>query len=140
MLRNADEHRLEAGKPVSRMSPLIRPEPSLPPRLAVIFAPVNARALGIAVGLTLGVLVALVTTFHVIVRPAHAPDIGLLTQYFFGYAVSPLGVAVGFIWGFVAGLVLGWFAGAVRNVVLRLTLALVHRSASLAQPFLDDLS
>ena len=140
MLRNTDEHRFETRKLGSHTPPQFRLDLSLPPRLASMLLPVNARALGIAMGLTLGVLVTLVTTFHVIVRPSHAPNIGLLTQFFYGYAVSPQGIAVGFIWGFVTGLVFGWLAGLVRNAILRLRLIVLHRSASLTQPFLDDLS
>jgi hypothetical protein len=140
MGRKADDRTLEIVKAGSRISSPGGPETALPARLTAVFAPVHTGALGVAVGLTLGALVALLTTFHVIVRPPRAPDIGLLSQYFPGYAVSPQGIGIGFTWGFVTGLILGWFAGAARNVVLRLTLTLVHRRASLAQPFLDDIS
>ena len=140
MLRKSGEDKFDVGGRVLPMIPASRRDPGLPTSLAAVFAPVNARALGLAVGLTLGMLVALVTTFHVVVQPLHAPNIGLLTQYFYGYAVSPGGVAVGFIWGALTGFALGWFGGVVRNTVLRLTLAIVHRKANLSQPFLDDLS
>jgi hypothetical protein len=140
LLRKADEHKLERSKAGSPISPPSRQELGLPPRLAAVFAPVDSRALGTAVGLTLGALVAMVTTCHIVVQPPHAPNIGLLAHYFYGYSVSPQGIGVGFIWGCVTGVVLGWLAGAVRNAILRLTLTLVHRGASLGQPFLDDLS
>ena len=114
-------------------------EPSLSPVLVRAFAPFHKRALGIAVGLTLGAAVALVTAFHVVTRPAHAPDIGLLAHYFYGYSVSWPGIGVGFGWGFVAGFMTGWFAGFVRNLTVAAWLLVVRTKANLAQPFLDDL-
>jgi hypothetical protein len=115
------------------------PALSLSPLLASAFAPVHKRALGTAVGLTLGAAVAIVTAFHVVVRPASAPDIGLLAQYFYGYTVSWRGIGVGFFWGFVTGFATGWFVGFVRNFTLNAWLLIVRTKANLAQPFLDDI-
>jgi len=112
---------------------------SLPPQLAHAFAPVHKRALGIAVGLVFGALVALVTAFHVVVQPAAAPPIELLGEYFYGYTVSWTGAAIGFFWAFVVGFVTGWFGGFTRNVALATWLLVLRTKADLSQPFLDHL-
>jgi hypothetical protein len=115
------------------------PALSLPPALVSAFAPVHQRALGIAVGLTLGASVAIVTAFHVVAEPANAPDVGLLAQYFYGYTVTGAGIGVGFLWGFATGFVTGWFVGFVRNFTVNAWLLVVRTKANLAQPFLDDI-
>ena len=109
------------------------------PVLVRAFAPFHKRALGIAVGLTLGAAVALVTVFHLVARPANAPGVGLLAHYFYGYSVSWPGVAVGFAWGFATGFVTGWCAGFLRNSTVAAWLLMVRTKANLAQPFLDDI-
>jgi hypothetical protein len=115
------------------------PALSLSPALVSAFAPVHKRALGIAVGVTLGASVAIVTAFHVAVQPANAPDVGLLAHYFYGYTVTSPGIFVGFLWGFASGFVTGWFVGFVRNFTLTAWLLVVRTKANLAQPFLDDI-
>jgi hypothetical protein len=121
------------------MAPAPTNPASLLPVIAMAFAPVHKRALGAAVGLTLGAAVATVTAFHVAVRPVNAPDVSLLAQYFYGYTVSWQGVGVGFLWGFASGFVTGWFVGFVRNFTLTAWLLVVRTKASLTQPFLDDI-
>ena len=93
---------------------------SLPPSLALAFAPVHKLALGVAVGLVCSLLVAAVTAFQIVAAPPDAPELRLLAQYFYGYSVSWPGAAVGAFWGFVTGFVAGWFVGFVRNFVLAL--------------------
>ena len=115
------------------------PDGSLPPRLALAFAPLHKAALGTAVGLTLGTLVAAVTAFHVIARPENAPDIALLTHYFYGYTVSWTGTLVGLFWGCVTGFVMGWFVAFVRNFSMAAWLFVVKTKANLSQPFLDHI-
>ena len=115
------------------------PLPLLSPALAREFAPLHKRALGTAVGLALGMSVSIVTAFHVIVQPANALDVGLLSHYFLGYSVSWQGIVVGFLWGFVTGFATGWFVGFARNFMVTAWLLVIRTKANLAQPFLDDL-
>ena len=119
----------------SRTDPML----SLTPGLAKAFAPIHKSALGTAVGIALGGSMALLTAFHYVVRPVNAPDVGLLSHYFYGYSVSAEGIGVGFVWGFVAGFVTGWFIGFVRNLTLNAWLFVLRIQAHLAGPFLDDL-
>lgn len=114
-------------------------DPSLPPSLALAFAPVHKLALGVAVGLVCSLLVAAVTAFQVVAAPPDAPELGLLAQYFYGYTVSWPGVGVGAFWGFVTGFVAGWFVAFVRNFVLALWVIAVRANAELSNSFLDHI-
>jgi hypothetical protein len=105
------------------------------------FAPLHKRALGMAVGLTAGALVFLLTAFHIVVDPVDGPNIWLLGQYFRGYRVTWPGALVGFWWAFVAGFAAGWFFAFVRNLVVATWIFAVRTKASLAQTqdFLDHI-
>lgn len=114
-------------------------DPSLPPSLALAFAPVHKLAMGVAVGLVSSLLLAGITAFQVIAAPPDAPQLGLLSQYFYGYSVTGPGVAVGAFWGFVIGFVAGWFVAFVRNFVLALWVIAVRANAELSNSFLDHI-
>ncbi len=51
--------------------------------------------LGVAAGLTFGTLLALVTLVQFAVQPVGGPRIDLLSNYFYGYTVSPAGALIG---------------------------------------------
>jgi len=112
---------------------------SLPPSLALAFAPVHKLALGVAVGLVCSLLLAGITAFQVVAAPPDAPELGLLAQYFYGYTVSGPGIAVGAFWGFIIGFVAGWFVAFVRNFVLALWVIAVRANAELSNSFLDHI-
>src|SRR5262245_38231894 len=77
--------------------------------LTVAFAAVDKRALGIAVGIVVGLGIFGLTIVHRVLRPASGLPLGLLSQYFLGYNVTWAGAVVGFFWGFFTGFVCGWF-------------------------------
>lgn len=108
--------------------------------LARAFAPLHKRALGIAVGATVALLVLVVTIFHLIVQPTDIP-IDLLSQYFYGYDLTWRGALIGVWWGFVAGFAAGWFLAFMRNISVATWLFVVRAKASLAQSsdFLDHI-
>lgn len=112
---------------------------SIPPKLAMAFAPVYKRALGMAVGATFGGMIFVVTALHVVMHPVHAPDLTLMAQYFYGYSVSWTGAAIGLFWGFVSGFVMGWFIGFVRNLMTAVWVFAIRTKAKLSQPFLDHI-
>ena len=114
---------------------------ALPPQLALAFAPVHKRALGLAVGLTVALVLFALTAFHVIGNPGQAPQVELLSQYFYGYEVSWRGAFIGAFWGFIAGFVAGWFVAFVRNLVTALFVFMVRAKAELKQTadFLDHI-
>ena len=109
--------------------------------LEVAFAPVHKRALGVAVGSLVAFLVFGATALHVVLRPGAALDIGLLSQYFYGYTVSWQGSVVGAFWGFFTGFVAGWFLAFVRNLVMTVAVFTLRTKAELARTsdFLDHI-
>jgi len=75
--------------------------PEVAPELA--FAPLHKRALGMAVGITAGLLVFVGTIFHQVIHSHAEPNVGLLAEYFYGYSVSVQGAFIGLLWGFSRG-------------------------------------
>ena len=86
-------------------------------------------------------VIAAVTAFHILIHPVDAPDIELLGQYFYGYAVSWEGAVIGLFWGFVSGFVMGWFVAFIRNFVVATTIFTLRAKAELSRTadFLDHI-
>jgi hypothetical protein len=59
------------------------------------------------------------------------PNLQLLSHYFPGYSASASGSVVGLVYGFVTGFVGGWGYACLRNVMMFLYMATIHRSAEL---------
>ncbi|MFQ5678559.1 MAG: hypothetical protein ACE5HP_03785 [Gemmatimonadota bacterium] len=114
---------------------------SVPARVALAFAPVHKRVLGIAVGAVSGLAVAGLTVFHLTVLRGDPTGIQLLSQYFYGYEVSWSGAVIGGLWGFFAGFVAGWFAAFCRNLALAASIFLTRTRAELeaTRDFLDHI-
>ncbi len=113
----------------------------LPPTLALAFAPLHKRAFGVALGTALGLLIFGLTIIVVLRQPAEGPRLFLLRQYFAGYSVSWQGALVGLAWGFVVGFVAGWFIAFCRNLVIAISVFFIRTRAQLAQSrdFLDHI-
>jgi len=106
-----------------------------------VFAPLHKRALGLAVGMTAGVLVFLVTAFHVVAQLEDKVPLVLLGQYFYGYHLTWTGAFVGLWWGFVAGFAAGWFVAFLRNFALATWILVIRTKATFSQAndFLDHI-
>src|SRR5262245_16622527 len=102
-------------------NPVYDHDASLGP-LGYATAPMHKRAFGIALGTVSGAFLFLLTVFHIIVNPAKALDIGLLSQYFYGYELTWRGAFVALAWGLATGFVAGWFIAFVRNLVVAITM------------------
>ncbi len=114
----------------------------LPPELRFAFAPLVKRAMGAALGLTFGLIVALLTTYHLLFDPDHVVHLQLLGQYFSGFdPESWSGPLVGFLWGAWSGFVAGWILAAVRNTVVGTWIFLIRAKANLEanRDFLDHI-
>lgn len=113
----------------------------LPPELQPAFRPLHKRALGMALGLTVGGLVFLATAIHVLRHPEPEFPLYLLGEYFYGYTVTWEGAFLGLAWGFVAGFVAGWFLAFARNVGLAVFIFVTRTRAELAatRDFLDHI-
>ncbi len=80
----------------------------------------NAKLLGLVVGLLLGIGLFLATIFLVLKGgPDPGAHLGLLAQFFPGYRVSYLGSFIGFAYAFFVGFLVGLALGAVYNKVAR---------------------
>lgn len=115
---------------------------ALPPSVALAFAPLHKRALGMAVGLATGLSIFLMTAI-VLLRGTEADGINLwpLAAYFAGYSPSWPGALIGFGWGCAVGFVGGWFVAFCRNLVIAMSLFLIRTRSELNEnrDFLDHI-
>ena len=93
-------------------------EPELERKVLRAFAPLNARALGLSLGIVAALAISALTELSIVVDKDHKFPLHLLRNYFPGYSVSVTGILVGALWAFAAGFVLGWLMATVRNVVI----------------------
>lgn len=117
------------------------PSQTLDQQLAHVFAPLDKRALGLALGIVTALVLAFVTIISFVVDPQQRFPLALLNQFFFGYEVSLGGAFIGAAWGFVTGFFWGWFLAFTRNLVLAVWLMTVRVRADLAasRTFLDHI-
>ena len=116
-------------------------ERELPRAAMLLFAPLDKRALGVAVGAAGAALVFGITAAHIFLDPEPAIDLNLLSQYFAGYSVSWPGALIGSAWAFGVGFCGGWFTAFTRNLVLALSLFFLRSKAELdeSRDFLDHI-
>jgi hypothetical protein len=81
----------------------------------------HAKAVGLGLGLFLGLVIFVATNWLVIKggEPV-GPHLALLSQYFIGYRVSFLGSLIGFVYGFVLGTLSGALMSWIYNTTVRL--------------------
>lgn len=81
----------------------------------------NAKVLGLALGLIFGLVIFIATNWLVIKggQPV-GPHLQLLSQYFIGYKVSFLGSFIGFAYGFAVGTLSGALIGRIYNKIVQL--------------------
>jgi protoporphyrinogen oxidase len=100
-----------------------------------VFAKLDRRAFGIAVGSVAGITLWLATIFLVLKNGSPlGPHLALLGQYFPGYHVTVAGSLVGLVYGFAAGFLVGASFAFIRNAVLALYALTIERRAQ-AGPF-----
>jgi hypothetical protein len=110
-------------------------------QLLLAFAPLHRSALGEACGIVCGVELA-VATLVLVLRGGHPePNLGLLSQFFWGYSISWRGVFIGLFWGWATGFTVGWGFALVRNAVVWAWLMVIRSRAEMDQysDFLDHL-
>lgn len=116
-------------------------ESELPRAELLLFAPVDKRAFGAAIGTAAAVGVFALTAAEILLQPQPTISPGLLSNFFRGYDVTWAGAAVGAAWGFFCGFCAGWFTAFVRNLVLALSLFMLRNRAELSdtRDFLDHI-
>jgi hypothetical protein len=81
----------------------------------------NAKAVGLALGLVCGLGIFVLTNWLVIKGGNRVgPHLSLLSQYFFGYRVTFLGSLIGFAYGFAVGTISGALISWIYNLVTNL--------------------
>lgn len=79
----------------------------------------NARVLGLALGLIFG-LGLFIATNWLVIKGGYpvGPHLELLSQYFIGYRVTFLGSFIGFAYGFALGTLSGALVGWIYNKIV----------------------
>ncbi len=79
----------------------------------------NAKMLGLVLGVLLGLAIFIMTNWLVIKGgDSVGPHLGLLSQFFIGYRVSFLGSIIGFAYGFALGTLSGSLIGWIYNRII----------------------
>jgi len=115
-------------------------EETLPPSTTLLFAPVDKRAFGVAIGTVMGLGVFALTAVDLL-RGTPWKGLRLLSQYFVGYELSWKGAVLGLLWGFAVGFCAGWFVAFTRNLALAISLFIIRTRAELntTRDFLDHI-
>jgi hypothetical protein len=81
----------------------------------------NAKVLGLALGLVFGLIIFVATNWLLLKGgDPVGPNLALLSQYFIGYRVSFLGSFIGFAYGFALGTMSGALIGWIYNKIASL--------------------
>jgi hypothetical protein len=112
----------------------------LPKGTGYLFAPIDKRAFGLAIGITSALALALTTAVDLLVAKPWL-GLNLLGNYFAGYSVSWPGVFIGAGWALAVGFVAGWLLAFLRNFSLAVSMFLVRTRAELDETsdFLDHI-
>lgn len=108
---------------------------------ALLFAPVDKRAFGAAIGTAAGISFFGATSLVLLLSPESSLGLALMGEYFAGYSVTWPGAVIGLGWGFVVGFCAGWFVAFTRNLVLAVSLFIIRSRAELGETrdFLDHI-
>ncbi len=98
-------------------------------KLLQAVAMLNAKTLGLVLGILLGLGIFIATNWIVLKGPqlneageyVMGPHLKLLSEFFIGYRVSFVGSLIGFVYGFAVGTISGALIGWIYNriVILR---------------------
>jgi protoporphyrinogen oxidase len=96
-----------------------------------VFTRIDGVALGLAAGITSGLLLLLATIALGVKGGGGGLNLGLLSQYFPGYRVTLGGSILGLVYGFAAGFIAGWVFAYVRNAAAFVSMVVIYRRAEL---------
>ena len=116
-------------------------DPAIERQLALVFAPLDKRALGFGFGAAFALLLVIATLVSMTVDPGQRFPLWILNEFFYGYTVSWTGAIVGAAWAFATGFFWGWFAAFARNLVYALWLMTlrIRSDFSTSRDFLDHI-
>ena len=97
-----------------------------------VFLKLDRVAFGVSLGTVTGLALFLATLILVVKGgDVVGPNLRLLSEYFPGYRVTASGSALGLFYGFLTGFIGGWFFALLRNTMMFLYMAAIHRRAEL---------
>jgi hypothetical protein len=100
------------------MKPILPPEDE---RLVHAIVVLNAKILGLILGIIFGLIIFIATNWLVLKGGrVVGPHLQLLSQFFIGYRVSFVGSIIGFFWGFAVGSLVGTTIGWIYNRIVEL--------------------
>jgi hypothetical protein len=112
----------------------------LPEHAAAVIGRLSPNAFGIAGGTVLGLSLSFVTIVPALRgEPDLADHVGLLSQFLYGFSVTPGGAVLAALYGFLVGYVVGGLFAGVRNFGIAIYLRFILRRAEqhLASDLLD---
>lgn len=77
----------------------------------------SKKALGLASGIIIGIMLFLATIFVMIVGGGNT--LGLLGKFFFGYSINFGGAILALIYGFVYSFIIGWLFAWAYNLFVK---------------------
>ncbi len=112
----------------------------LPEHAAAVIGRLSSNAFGIAGGTVLGLALFFVTIVPALRGELHLADhVGLLSQYLYGFSVTPGGAVLAALYGFLIGYIVGGLFARVRNFGMAVYLRIIWRRAEqhMASDLLD---
>lgn len=96
-------------------------------------AKLDGTALGISIGLMLGLVIFAATNFLIFKGGEEiGPNLALLSQFFVGYDVTFIGSLIGLVYGLMSGFILGWLIATIRNLILSIYMFIVRLKGSMS--------
>jgi protoporphyrinogen oxidase len=97
-----------------------------------VFLKLDRVAFGVSLGTVTGLALFLATLLLVLKGgDVVGPNLRLLSEYFPGYRVTASGSTIGLFYGFLTGFIGGWLFALLRNTIMFLYMAAIHRRAEL---------
>ena len=132
--RAADSGNGQRRAPTRAASVTVGAQLSGNPLADAAFAPLDALALGTAIGLV-GSLVLFLATAVLLLKGGAVvgPNLSLLSHYFLGYEVTWTGALISLFEGAVAGFLLGYVGAKLRNWAMAAYASLLKRRTAAEQ-------
>jgi hypothetical protein len=131
----------QRARVITPVTPQRSTDAVIEPTLLYAFAPLHKRAFGMATGAAAATLMLAISIARVTLPTAHQFPLVLLREYFAGFDLTPLGIAIGVAWAFAVGFVGGWFGAFCRNLALAISAFVIRTRAELVETreFLDHI-
>ena len=101
---------------------------SLPRRVVLVLAYIDARAMGASLGIVGGIWLFLLSVIPLWRGDSQAlRSVALLSQYFPGFGISFPGILVGFVYAGIGGFVVGYLFAAIRNNLVHAYMMFLRR-------------